>query len=136
MKTVVEVQSHIETQAVNNSNETRVVEKMEVGEGIRQGDVYIWKVSEIPSDYSIPTMERQIAQGDTKGSRHILEETTSLRIFKKSTPSPLDGPAFTSVEDIVLTHPEHADFVIKGGGCFISEYQQDFAAEEIRAVRD
>lgn len=134
-QTVQEVHANIEQQAEKNSNALRVVTKMEVGEAIRQGDVYVWRVESIPEEYNIPTMELQIAQGETKGSRHILEDSPTLRVFQKTTRGPLDGPAFKSDSPITLTHPEHAHFQLPAG-CYISEYQQDYAAEEIRAVRD
>lgn len=136
MKTVENVLEEIKIiSEEKNHDNTRVVKTMKEGQVIRQGDVYIKKVSSIPSDYNIPTLEMQIAKGDTKGARHIIEETENLRIFKKISASPLEGPAITSKENICITHPEHTDFIIPAGN-YICTYQQNFAVAEIKAVRD
>jgi hypothetical protein len=118
-----------------NHNTTRVVKDIPIGKGIRQGDVYLKRVEKIPPEYSVHTMDLKIAKGDTKGSRHILEDTKGLRVYRKSSPGPLEGPAFTSVTDIHLTHPEHPSFCL-AAGTYLSYYQRDMSLEEIRAVRD
>ena len=118
-----------------NHNTTRVVKNIPIGKGIRQGDVYLKRVEKIPPEYSVHTMDLKIAKGDTKGSRHILEDAPGLRVYRKSSPGPLEGPAFTSVTDIHLTHPEHPGFYIQSGS-YVSYYQRAFASEEIKAVRD
>ena len=132
---MVEIQEINKVSSEVNHDTARHITNMEIGQAIRQGDVYVKKVEEIPSEYNIPTMEMQIAKGDTKGSRHILEDTKSLRVMKKSSPSPLDGPAIVSDDEIHLTHPEHPNFILPAGK-YLSFYQQDFAREEISAVRD
>jgi hypothetical protein len=136
MVSVVEnIKSIVEESLKLNHDTMRHITEMKIGQVIRQGDVYVKKVKEIPSEYSIATMEMQIARGETKGSRHSLQDSYSLRIFKKFSPGPLDGPAFTSTEEILLTHPEHPDFKLPCGN-YVSYYQQDFAQAEIRAVKD
>jgi len=118
-----------------NHTTTRVIANFPIGKGIRQGDVYVKRVASIPPDYCIHTMNLQIAKGNTKGSRHILEEQPGLRIYIKSEPGPLDGPAFTSVTEIHLTHPEHPCFKIPAGS-YVSYYQIDWSREELAAVKD
>lgn len=133
----LEVHQHITESCdkVNHDTTRDVTSLMDIGKIIRQGDVYVKRVDTIPEDFTMATMETQIAKGNTKGSRHILEDDGVIRIFKKSSPAPLEGPAFKSTKEITLTHPEHANFKLPAG-CYISYYQQDFAQEEIRAVRD
>ena len=135
MKSALEVHNRIlEESQTKNHQELRVIDTMKVGQKIRQGDVYVERIDEIPAN-NAPTMNLQIAVGETKGSRHILQESPSLRVFKLKEAGPLDGPAFSSNEEVVLTHPEHAHFKLPAGN-YRSFYQRDFQAEEIRAVRD
>jgi hypothetical protein len=118
-----------------NTDDTRRVTSMQVGEWVRQGDIYLDRVESIPDEYSIATMELQLAKGDTKGARHILEEKSSLRVFIKNQPSPLDGPAFKSDEEIHVTHPEHGNMVLPAGS-YVCTYQQDYRVEYLKAIRD
>jgi hypothetical protein len=127
---VAEVMEKINTQ--ENTDSTRVIESMQIGEWVRQGDIYLDKVEQ---NYSISTMDLQLAKGETKGARHILDENPTLRIFTKTNPNPLDGPAFTSEESIHVKHPEHGNMVIPEGS-YICTYQQDYRYEELKAVRD
>jgi hypothetical protein len=135
MKTAVEVHNNLlDIASKVNHQETRIIDTIEVGQAIRQGDVYLVRIKEKPSDL-IPTLDPQIAKGNTKGSRHILEITPTLRIYKLKNAGPLDGPVIESQEQITLTHPEHAWFKLPGG-CYSTHYQQDFCRQEIAAVRD
>lgn len=137
MQTALEVHESLQTQAkkLNNQNE-RVIPKMEVGQAFRQGDLYITKLESLPQDI-INTIDLQLAQGETKGSRHILAQNVNytVKVYNLRKPGPLDGPVFKSDETIRLTHPEHAHFVFPAG-CYSTHYQQDYQAAEIRAVKD
>ena len=136
MKSVLEIHNDIREQSeVKNHSDIRVIAKMEIGQAIRQGDVYVTKIKEIPPEFSMPTMKAQVVDGTTKGSRHELEMTPSLRIMKNPNATALQGPCFSSSETVNLLHPEHAHFQLPAG-CYSITYQQDFASAEIRAVRD
>ena len=136
MRSVAEVHNEIkELSKASNHVETRVIAEMKIGQGIRQGDVYLWKIKEIPAEFSIPTMKLQVTDGTTKGARHELEMTPSLRIFRNPNATALQGPCISSSETVSLTHPEHAHFKLPAG-CYNITYQQDFASQEMRAVRD
>lgn len=135
MQNALEVHTNLHAEAVEkNHAETRVIDKIEIGQAFRQGDVYVTRIAELPSDV-VATMNTQIAKGQTKGSRHILADTKGLKIFNLKDAGPLDGPVFTSTEEMHLTHPEHAHFVFPAG-TYSSRYQQDFQQIEIMAVRD
>jgi len=137
MKTAVEVHNNLLKVAGEvNHQETRVIDTIKIGQAIRQGDVYLVRIKQKPPESElIPTLDPQIAKGDTKASKHILVQTPTLRIYKLKNAGPLDGPVIESSEQINLTHPEHAHFKLPSG-CYSTHYQQDFAQEEIRAVRD
>lgn len=135
MQNALEVHTNLHSEAVkNNHADTRVLDTIEIGQAFRQGDVYVTRIKDLPKNV-VATMNMQIAKGQTKGSRHILAETKGLRVFNLKESGPLDGPVFTSTEQIHLTHPEHAHFVFPAG-TYSTHYQTDFGAEELRAVRD
>lgn len=135
MKTVLEVHQNLAAEASEkNHAETRVLDQIKIGQAFRQGDVYVTRIAELPKNI-VGTMNLQIAKGQTKGSRHILAETAGLRVYNLKESGPLDGPVFTSTEEICLTHPEHAHFRFPAG-TYSTHYQQDYQAAEIRAVRD
>jgi hypothetical protein len=138
MQTALEVHTNLAQEAKDkNHQSTRVIPKMKVGQSFRQGDVYVTRIKELPSRESIVQVANlQLAKGETKGSRHILEQTDTLRVYSIKNPAnALVGPVIESKEEIHLTHPEHAHFIFPAG-YYSVHYQQDFQAEEIRAVRD
>jgi hypothetical protein len=117
------------------------------GEVARQGDVYLHKVNKHSDIYDIHTLlrrvdgpgeetqNRQLAPGSTKGSRHILVGE-GLTIYEPPAgASPLEGPYIEATEEFMLTHPEHGDHKLAPGK-YVTTYQRDFSAEEIRRVMD
>lgn len=109
---------------------------------VRQGDVYIMNIASLPLGQT--SENRQLAEGDTQGSRHIL--TGKVNIIDKVTcvvknldgvaihPT-LVGPAFECVSDVTETHPEHGHKILPAGTCWQVVFQQSLA-EEVRRVRD
>lgn len=137
MQSVLEVHQSIETEASQKSDqEVRVITEMKIGQAIRQGDVYLTKIKSVPETHTMETLNMQIAEGDTKGSRHILTDTPTMKVFKNPNAGPLEGPVVTCDKTFSLTHPEHADFNFVGGGTFAITYQRSYAREEIMRVRD
>jgi hypothetical protein len=119
----------------NNTDEVRIVRHIQVGQAIRQGDLYVTRISDTPETFTQETQDTQLAPGTSKGSRHMVTETPSLKIFKDPNSDALTGPVIESDEDVTITHPEHADFVLPCGTYQVA-YQRDYAYEELRAVRD
>lgn len=87
---------------------------MPPGKFIRQGDVYIEAITEIPFAYDTLTENRQLAPGETRGSRHILEGNVKIFVNKNNR-DVLAGPCFSCTERVLLTHPEHAHFELPAG---------------------
>jgi hypothetical protein len=119
---------------------------MSNGEVAHQGDVYLVKVDKKEDIYGIhkmltpckigtATANMQLAPGDTKGSRHILEGSGVTVFAPPKGASPLEGPFIVATEEFSVTHPEHADHLF-GEGNYICTYQRDYAQEEIERVRD
>lgn len=135
MKTVLEVIEKIKSDAEKHTNEPRFVRVVSEGDEIRQGDIYLYPVNDAPTDLeSKQSVTRQLAPGESKGSRHIVE-TPSVKIFNKKNPGPLDGPTLIAEERFVVTHPEHADISCPAG-IYRVTYQRDHMKEEMERVRD
>lgn len=116
--------------------EIRTMRRLEVGDVIHQGDVYLHRVAdEHPRGELLGT--RQIAVGTTVGSRHIVEgERVSVfagaRLpawFGKDAPADLLGPVVVAEAPFVLTHPEHAHHRLPAG-VYQTTYQQDYATQQ------
>ena len=101
----------IELSAKANDLELRFVpDDVKVGQGIRQGDVYLWRVAEIPKNY-ICSKDRQIVKGTTQGSRHTVDNSVSVYWPISRTDSDdqsIEGPYLQSDSRFNLQHPEHA----------------------------
>lgn len=133
--TATETFKKIEEKAVISKPFTRHISEMNIGNVIRQGDIYVEKVDDNHHHASDKAM-RQLAIGNTQGSRHIADG--DVEIFSPSEKSPLVGPVVKAQSRWILTHPEHGHFSLPAG-CYQVRYQRDYAserAEEIRRVQD
>lgn len=135
----IEAHQQVQSSAqVNADKNVRVVtdEQMPVGKSIRQGDIYLTRIDGVPSANTKEEQSGQLAPGSTQGSRHTVQLSKTLQVFSNpSNNSPLRGPVVSSSKDFTLSHPEHADFKLPAGDYQVT-YQQDWAEEELRAVRD
>ena len=115
------------------------------GDYIRQGDVYVTLLDEVPSDFTKRELKdlgrnpAQVAIGNTQGSRHIWDSLEGVEIYKKDRANELQGCVYALSQTRTLTHPEHGDVV-----CLVPEgetrifditYQRAYA-DEIKRVRD
>lgn len=123
--------------AARHMPEVRVIKGMKIGQVVRQGDIYVERISVIQGK-GASVKSRQLAPGTTKGSRHIVGESETVTLWKSS-PS-LDGkaafqigPAIEAKGDCTITHPEHAWIKIIGGKVtqfFQVWFQADFGRKE------
>lgn len=107
---------------------------MNVGEGVRQGDVYIRRAEAVDESRKRWT-GRQIALGTTQGSRHMIREAdmAHVRLYQ---PGRADyGPSIVADAPWTLEHPEHADITFPAGK-YVTWYQQEFTAGDVRRVID
>ncbi len=131
----IEAISKIE-QCAKKMQQIRVVE-MKVGQVARHGDIYIERISTIQGKGAAVT-SRQLAPGNTKGSRHIVDESASVSLWQSS--PDLNGragfqvgPAIEAKGDFSITHPEHAWIKIvvgKAAQFFQVWFQADYARKE------
>lgn len=120
----------------------------EPGDVAHQGDLIIVCIHELPKSAK-PRANRQLAEGSTQGSRHVLERgdvydcdpievARAIKIANKATvETQYIGPVFVSpaapTEDD-LTHPEHGNQGFSPRAVCAVVYQRNLDAEE-RAAR-
>jgi hypothetical protein len=130
------VMEKIQKGAQENVSEVRFIKKIEIGQVIRQGDIYIHRVSE-DHNHGTATKNRQLAIGTSQGSRHIL--VGDCEIFEGTTApewcasNVFLGPFFKLKNRAVVEHPEHA-YVDLPGGYYQITHQMD--ARTLRRVAD
>lgn len=97
------------------SQEIRFVAQHVVGKvAARQGDIYLHMVA-ASHPHGGRVESRQLAQGETQGSRHMIEEA-NVRVYEGTTlpptcrPGTFLGPCFDilGVDHRTNTHPQHA----------------------------
>jgi hypothetical protein len=143
-------------EAIKN-DETKTLGSPSTGDNVRQGDIYIvflgprekFDLDKVGGGE--PITDRQLAQGNTQGARHVLEGPAKL--FKPkdvnavaahinslrkgyNIPGELVGPVCFLEGQCELTHPEHGNFIMPGGEVVAAVFQRDYAEEEIRRTRD
>ena len=132
-KTAKQVMGEIETAATEHSAELRMVRTIEVGQFVRQGDVYLQRVESKKPAKSTEIKDRQLAPGNTPGSRHVVEG--DVKLYKPAGADPLVGPTIVAPERFTLTHPEHAHVSLPSGQ-YACTFQRDFMQEERARVQD
>lgn len=135
--TAMEAYTLVEQAAAKANQEVRKVSKIEPGQSVRQGDIYL--VCLDPNTGQGKTQQgRQLAPGISAGSRHVLsgrgvlmEAVTNLKGVNSRA---LFGPRIYSPDERVLVeHPEHAHLDLPPGQYQVL-HQLDFAAQ--RRVQD
>lgn len=139
------------------NDESKLLEAFAVGDVTMQGDIIIVGIGEngkLPKGCK-PRQNRQLAEGDTQGSRHVLERGTPydcdpqevVKAIRKATKrknvqidAQYCGPVFVSPEAPTaddLTHPEHGNQGFPAGMVCAVVFQKNLDAEEREArVRD
>lgn len=131
-KTAIEVHEQIEREAKEKAvQEIRDVKSIEVGKVVRQGDIYIHRVA-YDHAHGKPS-KRQLAIGETQGSRHIADEPSE--VFEGTMlPTWCErgtflGPLVKSKKRFKVTHPEHAHVSLPKGTYQIT-HQMDAASRQ------
>lgn len=117
-----------------------------VGKSAEQGDLVFVRIADLPASVKTRT-DRQLAEGDTQGSRHVVEggdvynadAKDVVAAIKKANGADVDakyiGPVF--VGPCTVTHPEHGHHTYTEGMVLATVFQRSQDAEEREArVRD
>jgi hypothetical protein len=139
---VAEAVRAVETSAADP--EVRVVRRIEVGQVVQQGDVYLHCVlADHPRGKQIGTGCVQIALGTGNGARHVAEG--AVRVYAGTTLPPgvsapanmaaseICGPMVVADEPWTLVHPEHPHHRLPAGS-YQTTYQYD--SQTMRRVQD
>ena len=114
-----------------------------VGSAAHQGDLILVRIAILPASAK-PRHQRQLADGDTQGSRHILEAGHVFDCQAADVVKAINavcpradiqdryiGPVFrTSNDSAVLAHPEHGDHHYAGEMTIAVVYQRNLDAEQ------
>lgn len=119
MKTATEAYEEVEKLAkIKAQHEVRFINSIEVGQGIRQGDIYIHRVSQAHPMGKISVF-RQLAIGETNGARHIAEPPAhvyqGVKLPEWCDARTFLGPVVMLTERAVISHPEHANVSLPRG---------------------
>lgn len=139
----------VDHSVVNDAS--KLLEVFSVGDVSHQGDVIVVGIAKLPSSAQ-RRANRQVADGNTQGSRHILEngelydcdKTQVAKAIKEVTKCIVDeryiGPVFVSPDVPTaddLTHPEHGNQGFPAGQVCAIVYQRSLDAEQReQRVRD
>lgn len=120
-------------------------ETMSPGDVAEQGDFYLVCIEKMPKSAK-PRNSRQIAEGETKGSKHVVEggevydanAKECVALIKKATNGAADpGEEYISAVftgPCVLTHPQHQHQSFPKDTVIVSISQRNLDAEE-REIR-
>lgn len=125
-------------ETIKNSAPHRFPEAASFGDVFRQGDLYIQKIAQVPANAFSnvsPPLSLQLARGESKGSRHILDSDAGVCLYARIDGDELTGPVIQLELERTITHPEHGD-VILPPGLYAITYQRAFDKEELRRVED
>jgi hypothetical protein len=130
------------------NNEPKLLASFKTGDVSHQGDIIIVCIGKLPAN-AVPRQNRQLVDGSTQGSRHVLERgdvydcdpQIVAQLIEKAAgvtvPSGYIGPVFVSPADPTpydLTHPEHGHQGFEAGSVCAVVYQRNLDAEQ-REVR-
>lgn len=130
------------------NDEPKLLEGFSTGDVSHQGDIMIVGIAALPKSAK-PRKERQLADGNTQGSRHVLARgevfdcspDEVVAAIRKANGCAVEaqyiGPVFVSPASPTandLTHPEHGDQGFPAGQVCAVVYQRNLDAEQ-RAQR-
>ena len=117
------------------------------GDCVQQGDIHLVCIESLPAGTKT---KRQLAPGNSQGSRHIAEGECSVYQPKEPAavaqivnslcrgamvPAELVGPIVECHGETTITHPEHRHFRLPAKTVWAVVYQRQYA-DEIRRVQD
>lgn len=117
----------------NNSSVN--IPPLEIGEHVAQGDINFIAIPKVPENaILIKNPDLQLAPGTSKGSRHCLNSTDNVRVYKLQNPNSLQEVVLEFMGETIITHPEHGNQIWNEGLVLVA-FQRQFA-KDIRRVND
>ena len=128
---------HVEAEGkAKAKQEVRRLACMEIGQVVRQGDIYIHRVAD-NHPRGPKAKSRQLAIGSTQGSRHIAE--APAEVYEGTTrpewcaANTFLGPVVVCPEPCTIAHPEHAHVKLPKGTYMVT-HQADW--QSMHRVQD
>lgn len=120
--------------AASHEHHTEIIEAVcAIGSHVRQGDIVLTMVGPSTEAGALIT-ERQLAPGNTQGSRHVAEG--DVDIYARAGDA-LTGPLLRVGEGKCrITHPEHRHYTLPPNTAWAVTYERDLEAEHIARVAD
>jgi hypothetical protein len=115
----------------------KVIDRMEPGEAVRQGDLYLIRLAKLPKGLArMEDPSPQLVPGRTRGSRHVITPDTfpACVLYAPARPTEFDGPVIDAVAAFEVSHPEHGHFILPAG-VYAVRYQRRYGPTT-RRVRD
>lgn len=107
------------------------------GQGVRQGDVYIVLLDNVPAGFvRQTTWDRQLAPGTTQGSRHVLDSQDGVEYYARPNATEFTGPVLVITDIREITHPEHGHWILPPGIYGISYQRTQDVLDQQRRVAD
>jgi len=140
----------LSTKIINDDPKTFTDASFPIGSAAHQGDVILVRIKELPHK-AVVRQDRQMAIGNTQGSRHILQNGNPFDCNASEVIGAITsvcrgvelqekyiGPVFQTVQDKAsLIHPEHGDHYYEGDMTIACIYQRNLDVEEReQRVRD
>lgn len=102
------------------------------GDFVRQGDVKITRIAQLPADRLKARANGILAYGEVTGHAHRVEDLAKAGVLEVG-----DRRLFLSVgpEGVRIVHDEHAPLDLPGGNYQV-EIQREYTPAEIRNVAD
>lgn len=126
------------------NDDSKLLESFAVGDVSHQGDIILIAIARLPKSIK-PRRNRQLAEGDTQGSRHVLQrgeiydapayetaamimEASGCRVDEQYVGPVFVAPQAPTADD--LTHPEHGNQGFPAGTVCAVVFQRNLDAEE------
>ena len=137
----IEMHEQIEAHAKQASKSVRIVKAWtKLGQYPRQGDVYLVHADDKTAIVGKKLASRQLALGQSAGSRHIAEGDCALYEAKQVNrealsirPQAIIFGIVKALKRFIVTHPEHAHDDLPAG-TYVVVHQRDWQTQ--RAVQD
>jgi hypothetical protein len=111
----------------------------EIGEWGRQGDVYFERIKTPHSLKGLTKVEKfdgQLAEGQQRGSRHIVTNLNAVEVFKRNQNDKHLGYVLRVKEDVEISHPDHGSVFLDKDIWVEVTYQMNWLKDAPSRVKD
>ena len=135
IKEHISVLRSMSDECINSSEPYQVPSSIAPGDMIPQGDIGLLVLKEpcVGDLVEWAGGDFQLAEGNTKGSRHTIPARFSdvVSVFRINDGDNLSDLSIVATEQFDLVHPEHADHIGYPPGCYRVRHQQNAQRERV-----